>query len=77
MLNDKNVMNRLVTFERRVLKSSMHTILEVHDLFTSYKLEWMERSVGSYIEEILREFYASYVATLRGALDKTKLVFFK
>ena len=30
----------------------------------------MARSVGLYSEELVRDFYAYYVATLRGSLDR-------
>ena len=55
LLNDKGVMTRLV---------NLHTVPAVHDLFTCHRLEWVARHVGSYNKDIVREFYASYVATL-------------
>lgn len=42
----------------------------MHSLFTRHMLEFMSRSVGSYSEDIVREFYASYVVNLRGVLDR-------
>lgn len=63
-------MTRLVTVERRILTGSLHTVPEVHRLFTRHKLEWMAQGLGTYNEEILTEFYASYVATLRGSIDR-------
>ena len=45
-------------------------MLVVHDLFTRHQLEWMTRSLGGYNEVIVREFYPSYVVTLRASLDK-------
>ena len=70
MMNEKMVMTRLVTMERIVLKGSLHIIPDVHSLFTYHRLEWMARSLGSYSEEIVREFYASYMQTLPSVLDK-------
>uniref|UniRef100_M1DLE4 Integrase core domain containing protein n=1 Tax=Solanum tuberosum TaxID=4113 RepID=M1DLE4_SOLTU len=35
-----------------------------------HKCDWMARDPGTYSEEIVREFYASYAATLRGSIDK-------
>ncbi|KAK4731644.1 hypothetical protein R3W88_024632 [Solanum pinnatisectum] len=32
--------------------------------------KWMAHSPGSYSEEIVREFYASYAATIRGSISK-------
>ena len=63
-------MTRLKTVEWRVLTGSLYTVHAVHDLFTRHRLELMARSVGPYSEEIVQDFYASYVATLCGALDK-------
>ena len=41
----------------------------IHDLFTHHRLEWMARTLGRYREEMVQEFYASYVMTLRASLD--------
>ena len=43
---------------------------EIHNLFTRHRLEWTARSLGSYNEEMVREFYASYVETLRSQIDR-------
>lgn len=68
VLNDKGVMTRLVTVERKVLTGSLHTVPNVHGLFTHHRLEWMARSFGKFSEEIVQQFYVSYVTTLRCAL---------
>lgn len=70
VLNDKGVMTRLVMVKRRVLTRSLHTVLDVHKLFTRYCLKWIARILGTYSEEIVQEFYAFYVETLRGSLDR-------
>ena len=70
MLNDKGVMTRLVTVEWQILTGSLNTVPTVHDLFTRNLLDCMARSLGSYSVEIVLEFYASHVATLRGSLDR-------
>ena len=43
---------------------------EIHNLFTRHRLEWTARPLGRYSEEMVREFYASYVATLRSQIDR-------
>ena len=43
---------------------------EILNLFTSHRLEWTARPLGRYSEEVVREFYASYVATLRSHIDR-------
>lgn len=43
---------------------------EIHNLFTRHLLEWKARPLGRYNEEVVREFYASYVATLRSYIDR-------
>ena len=43
---------------------------EIHNLFTRHRLEWTARLVGRYSEEMVREFYASYVATLQSQIDR-------
>uniref|UniRef100_M1E136 Integrase core domain containing protein n=1 Tax=Solanum tuberosum TaxID=4113 RepID=M1E136_SOLTU len=63
-------MARLITEERRVLMGSLHVVLDIHRLFNLYKCDWMARDPGTYSEEIVRELYASYVATLRGSISK-------
>ncbi|KAG5576770.1 hypothetical protein H5410_056904 [Solanum commersonii] len=70
MVNEKQKMARLITKERRVLTGSLHTVPDIHRLFNIYKCDWMARDPGTYSEEIVREFYASYAATLRGSISK-------
>ena len=43
---------------------------EIHNLFTRHRLEWTARPLGRYSEEMVQEFYASYVATLRSQIDR-------
>ena len=51
-LNDKGVMTRILTLERRVLTGSLPTMPDIHNLFTRHRLEWTARSLGLYIEEL-------------------------
>ena len=44
-------------------------MLSIDELLTRHHLEWTARDVGLYTEKMVREFYASYVATLRSLLD--------
>ena len=43
---------------------------EIHNLFTRHHVEWTARLLGRYIEEMVQEFYASYVATFRLQIDR-------
>ena len=43
---------------------------EIHNLFTRHRLDWTARPLGRYSEKLVREFYASYVATLRSQTDR-------
>ena len=63
-------MTRTLTLEQRVLTGSLPTMPEIHNLFTRYRLEWTARPLGRYSEELVREFYASYIATLRSQIDR-------
>uniref|UniRef100_M1DV76 Integrase core domain containing protein n=1 Tax=Solanum tuberosum TaxID=4113 RepID=M1DV76_SOLTU len=63
-------MVRIVTDERIVLTGSLHTVPDIHWLFNLHKCDWMARDPGTYSEEIMREFYASYAATLRGSISR-------
>ncbi|KAG5590165.1 hypothetical protein H5410_040679 [Solanum commersonii] len=63
-------MARLITEERRVLIGSLLTVPDIHRLFNLHKCDWMARHLGTYSEEIVREFYASYATTLRGSISK-------
>ena len=58
-LNDKGVMTRTLTLERRVLTGSLLTMPEIHKLFTRHRLEWTARSLGRYSGELVQEFYPS------------------
>ncbi|TMX04570.1 hypothetical protein EJD97_007517 [Solanum chilense] len=69
-LNDKRVMTRTLTFESRVLTISLTTMPVIHSLFTRHRLLWTARSFGCYSEELVRYFYASYVATLISQIDR-------
>ena len=55
--------------EQRVSTGSPHTVPAIHNLFTRNELEWMASSVGPWSEEMVREFYDSYVEALGGSLD--------
>ena len=69
-LNGKGVMTQTLTLERRVLTGSLPTMPEIHNLFTRHRLECTARPLGRYSEEMVRKFYASYVATLRSQIDR-------
>ena len=69
-LNDKVVMTQTLTLERQILTGSLPTMPEMHNLFTRHRLEWTVHSLSRYSEELVREFYASYVATLRSQIDR-------
>ena len=43
---------------------------EIYNIFTRHRLEWTACPLGRYSEEMVREFYASYVATLRSQIDR-------
>ena len=43
---------------------------QIHNLFTRHHIEGIARPLGRYCEEMVREFYASYVATLRSQIDR-------
>ena len=43
---------------------------DIHTLFSRHRLEWIARSFGHYSEELVREFYAYYVATVRSQIDR-------
>ena len=49
---------------------SLPTMPEIHNLFTRHWLEWITRSLGRYSDELVCEFYASYVDTLRSYIDR-------
>ena len=43
---------------------------EIHNLFIRHRLEWTAHPLRRYSEELVREFYASYVVTLRSQIDR-------
>ena len=56
--------------ERWVLTGSLPSMPEIHNIFTRHRLEWTAHPLGRYSEEVVREFYASYVATLQSQIDR-------
>ncbi|XP_069144452.1 uncharacterized protein [Solanum lycopersicum] len=44
--NDKEVMTRTLTVERRVLTGSLRTMPAIHEIFTRHRLEWKDEDVG-------------------------------
>lgn len=52
--NEKGVMIRTKTIERRFFTGSLHNVPEVHALLIGHRLEWMARCVGCYSEEVVR-----------------------
>ncbi|KAG5595082.1 hypothetical protein H5410_036314 [Solanum commersonii] len=70
MLNEKEKMALLIIEEHRVLMGSLHMVPDIHRLFQNHKCEWMGKEPGTYSEEIVREFYASYAAILRGSIHR-------
>ena len=63
-------MTQTLTLERWVLTGSLPTMPEIHNLFTRHRLEWTARPLGRYSEEMVREFYTSYVGTLLSHIDR-------
>ena len=61
MHNDNGIMTQTLTLELQILMASLPTMTSIHELFTRNWLELMARDVGRYSEEMVREFYASYV----------------
>lgn len=55
--------------ERRVPAGSVPMLPEIHNLFTIHRLKWTACPLGRYSEELVRQFYAFYVATLRSQID--------
>ena len=45
-------------------------MLAIHELFTRHRLEWTSRDVRRYSDEMVLEFFSSYVATLRSQQDR-------
>ncbi|TMW86760.1 hypothetical protein EJD97_020915, partial [Solanum chilense] len=56
--------------ERWLLMGSLSTMPESHNLFTRHRLELTARPLGRYSEEFVRDFYASYVGTLRSQIGR-------
>ncbi|KAG5571915.1 hypothetical protein H5410_061681 [Solanum commersonii] len=69
-LNGNDRIAQFITKERQILTDILHTAPVIHDLFQRHKCEWMACRRGSYSEEIVREFYVSYVAIIRGSIFK-------
>lgn len=70
LLNEKGVMTWLVTEEHPILTGSFPTVPEMHKLFDLHKCDCMARDMDNYCDEIVREFYASYVATIHVSINK-------
>uniref|UniRef100_M1D9G9 Integrase core domain containing protein n=1 Tax=Solanum tuberosum TaxID=4113 RepID=M1D9G9_SOLTU len=70
MLNENDKRARLITEEHRDLKDSIHTAPIIVGLFHKHRCKWMAQPQSTYNEEIVKEFYASYAATIRGSISK-------
>ena len=49
---------------------SLFIMQKIHNLFARHRIERTTCSLGRYSEELVREFYASYVTTLRSQIDR-------
>uniref|UniRef100_M1D9Y1 Integrase core domain containing protein n=1 Tax=Solanum tuberosum TaxID=4113 RepID=M1D9Y1_SOLTU len=47
---------------------SLHTVRAIEKLLKWHKCDWMARSPGKFSEEMTRDLYASYAATVRNAM---------
>lgn len=56
VLNDKAMMARLVTVERRVLTGSLHIVPNVQRLFTCHMLNKMGKSEGRKARRLFESF---------------------
>uniref|UniRef100_M1DJ30 Integrase core domain containing protein n=1 Tax=Solanum tuberosum TaxID=4113 RepID=M1DJ30_SOLTU len=63
-------MARIITEEHQVLIESFHIVPAIEELFKRHISEWIARCPGNFSEEMTREFYASYAATVRNAIPK-------
>uniref|UniRef100_M1DUG9 Integrase core domain containing protein n=1 Tax=Solanum tuberosum TaxID=4113 RepID=M1DUG9_SOLTU len=70
MFNEHEKMARIITEECRVLTQSLHTVPTIEELFRRYMCEWITQSLGKFSEEMTREFYASYAATVHNDISK-------
>uniref|UniRef100_M1DR53 Uncharacterized protein n=1 Tax=Solanum tuberosum TaxID=4113 RepID=M1DR53_SOLTU len=70
MLNENDKPDRLIAEEHRDLKDSVHTDPIIKGLFRKHRFKWMAQPQGTYNEEIIKEFYAYYAATVRGSISK-------
>ncbi|WMV25868.1 hypothetical protein MTR67_019253, partial [Solanum verrucosum] len=68
--NEHQRQTRTITQERRVLIVSLHIVPTIKELFKTHKCEWMAQSPGKFSDEMARELYASYVATVRYSISK-------
>lgn len=60
------MMTRFVTVERQVLTRSFPIVLEVHRHFNLHEFDRMDIYLDPFREEIIQEFYDSFVNTILG-----------
>ena len=63
--DEKENKNWGIIEEPRVVTTGLDVIPEIRDLFHRQCCEWMARPPGQYGNNMVRKFYASYVATTR------------
>lgn len=64
IINKKGVMSWLINEKRWILTGILLTVSEEHRQFNINKSDWMAQDMGTFNEEIMLEFYASYPSTL-------------
>uniref|UniRef100_M1DFQ0 Integrase core domain containing protein n=1 Tax=Solanum tuberosum TaxID=4113 RepID=M1DFQ0_SOLTU len=70
MLNENDNPTRLITEEHQDLKDSLHIAPIIEGLFHKHRCKWIARPQGTYNEEIVKDFYASYAGTITGSISK-------
>ena len=70
MLNEHQKTHKTFTVDHTFMIGSPHIMPVFGELFWRHNCEWMEHSPGTYNEEMNKEFYASYTATILNSISK-------
>ncbi|KAM3217714.1 putative protein isoform X1 [Capsicum annuum] len=73
-LNEKGHPKRSIFEEPRIRTEDLAAVPEVKATFDRYQLGWMGEAPGRYSPEMVREFFASYAASLSSSTPKGQLV---
>lgn len=67
---DRTQIKREIFKEHQIITTTLHEYPELERRFQDYQLDWMSRPLGAHQLNLVREFFANYLALLKKAFPK-------